>query len=377
MKVSEVTDIVLTDAIGTVPHSAHWGAFRVRRSGGGIEILPHPGDPAPSPLLGNMPAAVRHRPARRPPMIRRGWLEHGPGAGRGGAAATSSCPCRWDEALDLLGDELRRVYGEHGPGAVFGGSYGWASAGRFHHAQSQLHRFLNCLGGYVRSVNSYSSARRGDAAACASGRQEAADPQQRRLGRRSPTHTDVVLAFGGMALKNSDVGGGGIEPAHRSAARCAPRRRAAREFILISPLRDDLPDELGADVASAPARHRRRADARRSRTRWSAEGLHDRAFLDRYCVGWRRLRALPARPRPTAGRRTPRWAAPICGVAGRRRSSRWPAALPASARWSRCWSLQRAEHGEQPVWMGVVLAAMLGQIGLPGGGFGHGSARWP
>src|SRR5258708_32287335 len=32
-------------------------------------------------------------------------------------------------------------------------------------------------------------------------------------------------------------------------------------------------------------------------------------------------------------------------------------------------SLQRAEHGEQPVWMGVVLGAMLGQLGLPGGGF--------
>ena len=46
----------------------------------------------------------------------------------------------------------------HGPGAVFGGSYGWSSAGRFHHAQSQVHRFLNiAMGGYVKSVNSYSS----------------------------------------------------------------------------------------------------------------------------------------------------------------------------------------------------------------------------
>ena len=45
-----------------------------------------------------------------------------------------------------------------GPAAIFGGSYGWASAGRFHHAQSQVHRFLNtALGGYVRSVNSYSA----------------------------------------------------------------------------------------------------------------------------------------------------------------------------------------------------------------------------
>src|SRR6202040_4345763 len=34
-------------------------------------------------------------------------------------------------------------------------------------------------------------------------------------------------------------------------------------------------------------------------------------------------------------------------------------------------SLQRAEHGEQPVWMGLVLGALLGQIGLPGGGFAY------
>ena len=36
------------------------------------------------------------------------------------------------------------------------------------------------------------------------------------------------------------------------------------------------------------------------------------------------------------------------------------------------WSVQRADHGEQPYWMAIALAAMLGQIGLPGGGFGFG-----
>ena len=36
------------------------------------------------------------------------------------------------------------------------------------------------------------------------------------------------------------------------------------------------------------------------------------------------------------------------------------------------WSLQRAQHGEQTYWMAATLAAMLGQIGLPGGGFGYG-----
>ena len=61
----------------------------------------------------------------------------------------------WDRALDLLAQELRRTAQ---PERIFGGSYGWSSAGRFHHAQSQVHRFLNTtLGGYVRIVNSYSA----------------------------------------------------------------------------------------------------------------------------------------------------------------------------------------------------------------------------
>ena len=39
------------------------------------------------------------------------------------------------------------------------------------------------------------------------------------------------------------------------------------------------------------------------------------------------------------------------------------------------WSLQRADHGEQPIWAALALAAMLGQIGRPGCGFtfGYGS----
>ena len=36
------------------------------------------------------------------------------------------------------------------------------------------------------------------------------------------------------------------------------------------------------------------------------------------------------------------------------------------------WSLQRADHGEQAYWALILLAACLGQIGLPGGGFGFG-----
>ncbi|MCZ8499195.1 molybdopterin-dependent oxidoreductase [Vibrio lentus] len=36
------------------------------------------------------------------------------------------------------------------------------------------------------------------------------------------------------------------------------------------------------------------------------------------------------------------------------------------------WSIQRQQHGEQPYWMCAVIAAMVGQIGLPGGGISYG-----
>ncbi|HUC70086.1 MAG TPA: molybdopterin-dependent oxidoreductase, partial [Stellaceae bacterium] len=139
-----------------VPHSSHWGAFSVQVREGGVDIVPHPRDLDPSALLANIPASIAHRARIARPMIRRGWLKHGSGAdskrGRDEFVAVS-----WQRALDLAAAELRRVYAEYGSRGVFGGSYGWASAGRFHDAQSQIHRFLNHAGGYVRSVNSYSS----------------------------------------------------------------------------------------------------------------------------------------------------------------------------------------------------------------------------
>ena len=139
-------------------HTSHWGAFEAEVEGGAVvAVHPYPDDPDPSPLLGNIagepppPGADRRSPWCAPAgsTTARGRTRR-----RGGEPFV---PVSWPTAIDLLARELRRVYDEHGGEAVYGGSYGWASAGRFHHAQSQLHRFLNCLGGYVRGEHSYSN----------------------------------------------------------------------------------------------------------------------------------------------------------------------------------------------------------------------------
>ena len=70
--------------------------------------------------------------------------------------------------------------------------------------------------------------------------------------------------------------------------------------------------------------------------------------------------------------KTPEWAAALTGIAAERIRALARQMAAGRTLVTVSWSLQRAEHGEQPVWLGLVLAAMLGQIGLPGGGFGHG-----
>ncbi|GAA4988071.1 hypothetical protein GCM10025734_13510 [Kitasatospora paranensis] len=193
----------------TTPTTSHWGAFRVRTApGGAVTVEPHPADPSPSPLLGGVPGALHHPTRIARPAVRAGWLEHGPGpSSRRGAEPFVEV--EWEHALDLVAAELDRVRNEFGHQAVFGGSYGWASAGRFHHAQSQLHRFLAQFGGYTGSRNSYSLGTSlvllphvvGDAEAVL------------RASSSWPTitrHTRLIVAFGGIPAKNVHVTPGGV-----------------------------------------------------------------------------------------------------------------------------------------------------------------------
>ena len=348
------------------PHSSHWGAFVARVDGGRLRVRAHPDDPDPAPLLANLEAAADGDARVSAPAFRRGWLEQGPGPDRTrGGDAFVRLP--WGQALELVAAELERVYEQHGPAAVFGGSYGWASAGRVHHAQSQVHRFLNVLGGYVRSVNTYSAG----AAEVILPRVLA--PYTELVGDTVAwgdviDHGRLVVAFGGMPERTRYVHSGGPSRHH-----AGPALRAARdagvEYVLISPLRDDLAPELGGwwlaprpltDVALMLGLAHTLV----------AEDLHDREFLQRWTSGYpvfeRYLLGFDdGQPKDAA------WAASICGLDEDdiRGLARRMAAGPTLI--SVAHGLQRAEHGEQPVWMAITLAAMLGGIGRPGEGFAY------
>lgn len=345
---------------------AHWGMFDVESADGDVSAVhPYAGDADPSPILGNLPGSVRHRARITGPAVRRGWLESGPGPSevRG---ADEFVAVSWDELTELLARELRRVVDRHGNRAIFGGSYGWASAGRFHHAQSQVHRFLNMLGGYTRSVHTYSLGATGVIMPRVVG-------THWKLFARSTNwdviaaNTDLMVCFGGVPLKNTAVNGGGTSE-HPTRGALDRLRERGGEVVSISPLRDDLHGRCdwiapipGSDVAIMLGLAHVLA----------SEGLHDKDFLDRYCVGYERFESYLLGIDDGVAK-TPEWASALSGMPAEQIVVLARRMAAGRTMVTVTWSLQRVRYGEQAPWMGVTLAAMLGQIGLPGGGFGHG-----
>jgi len=346
--------------------SSHWGAFEVVTEGSRmIEARPFGPDPHPPAIPAILPAAVHHEARVARPSIRRAWLGSRDRMGRGDGDYVTP---PWDEALDIAATEIDRVRKKHGNSAIYGGSYGWASAGRFHHAQGQIHRFLNTIGGYVASFGSYSTG-------CA----QSIMPHV--FGENFLTltyeaqdsfatiakHTETLIMFGGINPKNSQVSMGGITE-HATAGWFELFAETGMMRLNIGPQRGDAPDGCdwlpcrpGSDTALMLALAHV----------LETEGLADHAFLDRYTVGFDRFG--PYLMGETDGTpKSPEWAAPLTGVAPA--TIRELARRMASTRTliTVAWSLQRQEHGEQPYWMSAVLAAMLGQIGLPGGGVGYG-----
>jgi biotin/methionine sulfoxide reductase len=353
----------------TVVHTgSHWGLYDAEVEGGRlVGVRAFAGDPRPSPIIEAMPSAVHADCRVERPMVRRGWLEHGPKSDRAGRGVEPFVPVAWDEALDLVAGELTRVKAAHGNEAIYASS-GWGSAGAFHNARAQLTRFLNGFGGFVNQVTNYSF---GAASVIVPHVVGSMEPVADAM-TSWPTiadHTRLMVLFGGMAPKNLQVNMGGIGR-HDDADWLARVRAAGVSFVNVSPLRDDATGALGAEWL--PLRPNTDAALMLGLAHTLiAEGRHDRAFLDTYTVGFERLRAYvlgesDGQPKDAA------WAAAITEIPAEtirglaRRMAAGRTMIAAS------WSVQRADHGEQPFWMAIALAALLGQVGLPGGGFGFG-----
>ena len=269
---------------------------------------------------------------------------------------------------------MKRVRERHGNEAIFGGSYGsygWSSAGRFHHAQSQVHRFLNAIGGYVRSTDSYSLG-----AGCVLMPHIVAPMDELMAGHHSwdvlAEHTRLLVAFGGIPAKNAQITAGGVSE-HRVRPGLALLAKAGCRIVDFRSVHDNL-DALEGSVEWIPIRPNTDTTTMLGIAgELLRAGRHDTAFLRRYCVGFETWSDYLTDGTDGVVKDS-EWAAPITGVSAERLRQLAGELAETRSFINVAWSLQRAEHGEQPFWAAVGLAAMRGQIGLPGGGFGVGYA---
>ncbi|MCB1394428.1 MAG: molybdopterin-dependent oxidoreductase [Rhodobacter sp.] len=349
--------------------NSHWGAYWVDVAEGRVTGLRDFGpDPDPSPIghgiVGTLDGPLRiGRPA-----VRRSWLEHGPGSRGDLRGAEDFIEVSWDTANRLVADELARVIRDRGNSAIYAGSYGWASAGRFHHAQSQLKRFLNTIGGFTSARNTYSFAAA-----------EVLVPhvlgnfweflETSTSWESIASDCDLFVAFGGVPLKNGQMSSGGLG-AHVQRAGLMAAAQAGVRFVNISPLREDI-DAGARPEWLAPRPSTDAALMLGLAHTLLIEGLYDQAFLDRYTVGFDWFAAY-LRGAGDGVTKTADWAAAITELPAE--TIRALARRMAASRTmiSVAWALTRQDHGEQPYWAAIALAAMLGQIGQPGCGIGFG-----
>ncbi|MEP5732328.1 MAG: molybdopterin guanine dinucleotide-containing S/N-oxide reductase [Sulfitobacter sp.] len=344
----------------------HWGTYRAQVTDGKIvEMRAFEEDPDPSTIGQGIVDALDAPSRITAPMVRESWLQKGPGARPDLRGKEAFVEVSWPQVEELVANELTRVRREHGNNAIYAGSYGWASAGRFHHAQSQLKRFLNCGGGFTSSVHTYSFAAA-----------EAMIPHvlgsYREFLNTATSWSSVaqegelVVAFGGIPLKNGQIEAGGLGAHHqRDGVRAA--LAAGVSFVNISPLQQDMPQETNAKWLAARPNSDVALMLGLAHTVLS-ENLHDPQFLAQYTTGFDAFEAYLTGTADGVPKDAD-WAAGICDVSAD--DLRALARKMATSRTmiSVSWSLTRQDHGEQPFWMAITLAAMLGQIGKPGGGF--------
>jgi biotin/methionine sulfoxide reductase len=347
----------------------HWGAFKASVAGGALaDTAPFEHDANPSELIRSIPSSVHAASRIRQPMVREGYLFNGPSDPGRRRGAEPFVPVSWEAALSMVAERLAETKANHGNHAIFGGSYGWSSAGRINHARTLLHRFLYRFGGCVDQLTNYSW---GTAAVLlphiVGGIEPVAGPLSDWPG--IVKNSKLMVLFGGASAKNMRVTTGGAG-SHDSKSWFGNAKAAGVEFVSISPLRDDCPENV--DCEWLPIRPGSDTALILSLAHTLVErNLVDHAFIERCTVGYERFRDyLLGRADSTP--KSAAWASDLTDI-----PAAWieDLALRIGSRrtmLSATWSLQRADHGEQPYWALIALAAMVGQIGLPGGGFGFG-----
>ena len=349
--------------------STHWGTYETSKNNqNNIKINKWSKDPNPSDFgLGFLDAATSDLRINQP-HIRKEWLKdrHNKKNLRG---LDEFVPVSWEEAIDLTASELQNVKKEFGNSSIYAGSYGWASAGRFHHAKSQLNRFFNLFGGFSSSFQSYSYAAAQTLLPHVVGHDLYSFLDEHNTWNTLEKECDLIVMFGGMPLKNSQVSAGGVGK-HTTELALKKCIESGTKFINISPNANDSAKFLKARQISIIPNTDTALMLSLAYILITSNNYNQK-FIEEYTNGFNEFKSYVLGEKNNKPC-TPEWASSITSIPVE--TIKWLAKEISAKKTmiSISWSLQRASAGEQPLWMGITLASMLGHIGTEGGGIGFG-----
>ncbi len=295
------------------------------------------------------------------PMKRRHWQPGGGGRELRGRDEWVRIP--WDEALDLVAAEIKRIKTQYGNQAILFPSSG------------DMGRVFKLYGGCVEAWGEVSWGAWPEAYRHVTGVTGARDTGNDRMRLRQ---AKLIVLWGANPAWSS----GGVPSFNYLQA-----KKAGARFIVVDPHYSDsaqlladewIPVRPGTDTALLLG----------MAYQIITKGLHDTAFLDRYCVGFDRDH-MPAGANPAENfkdyvlgasdgePKTPEWASGICGTAPdliRRFAEEYARTKPALIQ-SGC-APARINRGEQFPHALLTLAFMTGNIGVPGSGVGPNFYMW-
>lgn len=367
-----VSNSLMTDSGGEMTAS-HFGAFKALAKNGRFEGKTDASeiDFFPVSLTEGVVARTYDQTRVARPSVRKGYLEKGWQSDKSMRGKDEWVEVSWDEAFKLVADELKRIYKEYGGSSIYGGSYGWYSVGNVNNPQTLLGRMLNVLGGYTTRTLNYSQ----HAISAITPHVAGAD-EGNSLVTAWPVilkNTEVVVIWGADPINTNQIAWG--VPDHESyiyfrKLKEQMKKRGVR-VIVIDPVKNNTAVYLDAkhievnpttDVAMMMA----------ICYEMMKNGTADENFLKKYTSGAEEFKAYLKGEAEDKVVKDATWASKICGVS--EKEIKELAKLFGSKRTMLMggWGPQRAHHGEQFHWMMITLAAFIGQIGLPGGGYGFG-----
>lgn len=305
----------------------------------------------------------------RYPMVRKSFLDNPDNPKPELRGSDAWVRVSWEKAIKLAGRQIKKAYAEKGPSSIYAGSPGWSSSGNLHRAEKLVQRFFRCAGGFTNISGNYSVGASVFITPRVTGKIDvlAAHTTWDSIYENS----ELVVIWGANPLSTMKVSfncDDNLLPEYWRKL-----KETGKRVIIIDPVYSETCQyfEVQEENWIRPRPNSDSALMLAMCHTLYTEKKHNQEFLDNYTDGFDVFKDY-FMGKNDGIVKDAQWAEKLTDI---------PAdvikklALECAAKRSMLmmgWSPQRQQHGEQRHWGIITLATMIGQIGLPGGGFGLG-----